>query len=420
ILDFSKIEAGKLTLEPVNFDLTAAVMEVTDLLALKTQEKGIELLVQFAPDLPRYVVGDPVRVRQILMNLASNAIKFTEKGHVLIRADCKREDEKRIRLYVTVEDTGIGIPPEKIAHVFEKFSQAEESTTRRFGGTGLGLSISHKLVKLMGGDMAVKSVFGQGSAFSFDILLALGESVDHPDSRIPACDLSGIRALVVDDSKLNCEICYQYLHSWNMRCEVCASADQAMRMLEEAARTGDPYCFALIDYKIDGTNGLQRADWIKSSSVPLDATLFMITALGQVVTSSKLQEKGFAGFFIKPFYPDQLQAALKILWDARQKSKELPLVTRHMVTRMMRAGKAENVIKEDMFPGIRVLVVEDMKVNLMLLTRILEKHGCQVFPAMNGKEAVERMHENRYDIGFMDGQMPEMAGFEATRWIREE
>ena len=420
ILDFSKIEAGKLTLEPISFDLTAAVMEVTDLLALKTQEKSIELLVQFAPDLPSQVAGDPVRLRQILLNLTGNAIKFTEKGHVLIKANWKPEDDKHLRFFFEVEDTGIGIPPDKIKHVFEKFSQAEESTTRKFGGTGLGLSISNKLVKMMNGQMDVKSTPGQGSTFSFDVLLALGEQADIPDSKIPACDLSGIRVLVIDDSRLNQEILYQYLNTWHMRCDVCGTADQAMKMLEEAAHTGDPYRFALIDYKIDGTNGLQLADWIKSSSVPLDATLFMITALGQVITSSKLQEKGFSGFFIKPFYPDQLKAALQILWDARQKGIALPLVTRHMVTRMMHAGKVDSAIREDMFLGSRVLVVEDMKVNMILITKILQKHGCEVFPAVNGKEGVEMLRKNRYDIVFMDCQMPEMDGFEATKKIREE
>jgi len=420
ILDFSKIEAGKLTLEPIPFDLAATVMEVTDLLSLRTQEKNIELLVQFAPDLPPDLVGDPVRVRQILMNLAGNAIKFTEKGHVLVRADWKPEAEGKVRLLFEVEDTGIGIPADKVEHIFEKFSQAEESTTRKFGGTGLGLSICTRLVTMMGGTIGVKSEFGKGSVFHFDIVLATSKRKGAQESRVPDCDLSGLRVLAVDDMKLNQEILYQYLHTWRMRCDVCASADQAMKMLEDAAKNGDPYHFALIDYRISGTNGLQLAEWIKSSSVPLDATLFMITALGQVVTSSKLQEKGFAGFFIKPFYPDQLKAALQILWDAKKHGKELPLVTRHMVTTMLRTKTGESTIQPDMFLGTKVLAVEDMKVNMMLITKILEKHGCEVFPAVNGREAVEKMRTKHYDMVFMDCQMPEMDGFDATRKIREE
>ncbi len=418
ILDFSKIEAGKLSLEPINFDLSATIMEVTDLLALKTQEKNIELLVQFAPDLPRYVVGDPMRVRQILMNLAGNSIKFTEEGYVLIRVDWQQESNG-IRLLFEVEDTGIGISADKIEHIFEKFSQAEESTTRKFGGTGLGLSICSRLVGMMGGTIGVRSDLDKGSVFHFNILLKRGERIDTVESRIPECDLSGIRVLVVDDSHLNQEILYQYLHTWKMRCDVCGAADKAMELLERAAEEKDPYSFALIDYKIDGTNGLQLADWIKSSAVPLDATLFMITALGQVVTSSKLQEKGFAGLFIKPFYPDQLKAALQILWNAKKTNTSLPLITRHMVTRMMKLGTSNESIRSDMFLGTKVLVAEDMKVNMMLITKILQKHGCEVFPAVNGKEAIEMLQKNRYDIVFMDCQMPEMDGFEATAKIRE-
>ncbi len=425
ILDFSKIEAGKLVLEPITFDLMAMVMEVTDLLALRAQERGLELLVQFSPDLPRAVVGDPTRLRQILMNLAGNAIKFTEKGYVLIRVNVQQEGGQQenaghLRLYFEVEDSGIGIPPDKLAYVFDKFTQAEESTTRKFGGSGLGLAVCNRLVEMMEGSIAVKSELGKGSVFSFDIVVGPAALEAIPILKIPQVDLAGMRVLVVDDSAITQQILFQCLQAWQMRCDVCAVADKALAMMEEAARNNDPYHFALIDYRIDGTNGLQLADWIKSSSVPLDATLFMVTALSQVVTSSNLQEKGFSGLFIKPFYPDQLKAALQILWDARQHGKTLPLVTRHMVTQMLKTHTNKTTIQPDMFLGTHVLVVEDMKVNLMLLTKILEKHGCEVSSAANGREAVEKISKNHYDIVFMDCQMPEMDGFEATRNIREQ
>lgn len=420
ILDFSKIEAGKLTLEPIALDLTGTIMEVTDLMALKTQEKGLELLVQFAPDLPRHVVGDPMRIRQILLNLVSNAIKFTEMGHVLIRVKWKQEAQQQIRFYFEVEDTGMGIPPDKVNYIFEKFSQAEESTTRKFGGTGLGLSICNRLVEMMGGTLKVRSELGVGSVFYFDIVLGQGTEDLSYQKKIPECDLSGIRVLVVDDSKINQEIVSQYLSAWHMRCDACASGEAALAMMEAAARDGDPYRFALIDYLIEDTNGMQLAEWIRSSPVPLDATLFMITALGQVITSAKLTECGFSGFFIKPYYPEQLKAALQLLCNAKREGTVLPLVTRHMVTRMMHIGIKEDVIQPDMFFDVRVLVVEDLRVNLLLLKKILEKHGCEVFSAVNGREAVEKMRENRYDIVFMDCQMPEMDGFEATRCIRKE
>jgi signal transduction histidine kinase/DNA-binding response OmpR family regulator len=420
ILDFSKIEAGKLFLQPVTCDLPAIVMEVTDLLALKTQEQGIELLVQLAPDLPRYVIGDPTRLRQILLNLAGNAVKFTEKGHVLIRINGKQQLNGIFHLHFEVEDTGIGISQDKVDHIFEKFSQAEESTTRKFGGTGLGLTICHKLVSMMQGNIGVRSELGKGSVFYFDIALPVGTEISAQQTHIPECDLSGLRAIVVDSSKLNRDILHQYLQAWHMRCDSFASAQDALEKMEEASRAGDPYQFALLDYRIEGTHGLQLAEWIKSSSISLDATLFMITAFSQIITSANLAEQGFAGFFAKPFYPDQLKAALQLLWDAKKHGKAIPFITRNMLVAMLRAQSGTPVIESDMFHGMRVLVVEDMKVNLMLLKKILEKQGCNVSSASNGKQAIDFLRRESFDLVFMDCQMPEMDGFEATRIIREE
>jgi CheY-like chemotaxis protein len=395
-------------------------MEITDLLAPKTQEKGIELLVSFAPDLPRYVTGDPTRLRQILLNLTGNAIKFTEEGHVLIKVNWREEPDKRIRFYFEIEDTGMGIPSDRLSHIFEKFSQAEESTTRRFGGTGLGLTSCSKLVNMMEGAIYVASEQGMGSVFSFNIILRPAARTTVIHSQIPDSDLTGLRVLVVDDLQINREILYQSMIAWNMRCDTCATADKALLLMQEAASQNDPYHFAFLDYRIEGTNGMQLAEWIKTSPISLDATLFMVTALGQVITSMNLLEHGFSGFFVKPFSPDHLKAALQLLWDARKTGKKLPLVTRHMVASMLRARNREDLAALDSFTGTRVLVVEDMKVNLMLIVKILQKRGCEVSIAMNGKEAVEEMRKNSYDIVFMDCQMPEMDGFEATKTIRKE
>ncbi len=422
ILDFSKIEAGKLVLEPIAFALNDTVMEVTDLLALKTQEKGIELVVNFAPDLPHHVIGDPTRLRQILLNLAGNAIKFTEEGHVLIRVSWKDEPEQRLRFFFEIEDTGIGIPADKLYQIFDKFTQAEESTTRRFGGSGLGLAICNKLVSMMGGNIYVASELGKGSVFSFSVILSAGTKTkatpaNHP---IPETDLAGFRVLIVDDSDVTREILHKYFDSWHMRSDSCATAQEAMALLEKAAHAGDAYRFAFIDYRIEGTNGLQLGEWIQSSSIPLDTTLFMITALGQVITSMNLTEHGFSGFFAKPFYPEQIKAAMQLLADAKKTGKKLPLVTRHFIANMLHARTDGSTAQSDLFPGTHVLVVEDMKVNLMLIVKILEKRGCNVSVAFNGKEAVELVRQNRYDLIFMDCQMPEMDGFEATRAIRLE
>ena len=415
ILDFSKIEAGKLTLESTDFDPVQLVMDVTDLLMLRTQEKNIELLVQLAPDLPRRITGDPTRLRQILLNLAGNAIKFTEKGHVLIHVKWTALPESRVTLSFEVSDSGIGISADKLDYVFDKFSQAEESTTRRFGGTGLGLSICSKLVTMMGGTIAVASEVGVGSVFRFTIQSE--RAAPSEQLTIPAEILVGLRVLVVDDSVINRAILGSYFTAWNMRCDLALSAEDALAKMEDAARSDDPYHFACIDYRISGTQGLQLAEWIRSSRISLSATLFMITAFSPSITSDNLKAKGFAGFLMKPFYPDPLKAALTMLWEARQQGKDLPLVTRHFTNDALNV-RQDNAIRPDLFTGLPVLIVEDMKVNLLLLTKILQNHGCVVSSAMNGREAIEKLKEDKFAVVFMDCQMPEMDGFEATRHIR--
>ncbi len=419
ILDFSKIEAGKLELEPINFNLSSAVEEVTDVLRLQTQEKGLELLVQFAPDVPEFVVGDPGRVRQILLNLTNNAIKFTEKGHVLIEIKAKKEGKKKVRLFFEVQDTGIGISKDKVEYIFNKFSQAEESTTRKFGGTGLGLAICKSLTEMMEGSIRAKSELGKGSVFYFDILLPIGTKEEINDN-IPKIDLKGYRALVVDDYKTNCEILYQYLHSWGMECDVFYSAEEAYEAANKAFKEGKPYDVALADYRMGGMSGLEFTQKIRKNKNLKDKLLVMVTSAGQIAPAKELKKKGLTGFLTKPFYPEQLKALLKIILYSRENNKKLDkLVTRHMVTCLMRdeADKATSEIKQ--YPDKRILVVEDMKVNLMLLTKILEKYGVRVDSAANGLEGLDMLKKFEYDLVFMDCQMPEMDGFEATKALRK-
>lgn len=420
ILDFSKIEAGKLVLEPVEFDLSAVVMEVTDLLSVKAQEKNIELLVDFGPALPRIVKGDAIRLRQIITNLAGNAIKFTEKGYVLIRVEWELSVDDRLRLRFAVEDTGIGISQDKLHYIFDKFSQAEESTTRKYGGTGLGLSICSRLVELMGGTISVQSEYGKGSAFHFDIVLDMVEDQQDVDEGVPNSDLGGLRVIVVEESPVNQHILYRYFSAWNMRCDLCKDAQEAVILMREAEQSRKPYHFAMVDFSMKGTQGMQLMDWFSSSGVDLSSTMFIVTATNEMVTSRNLKEDGFSGLFVKPFYPVQVKLALQVLWDAKQQNKVIPLVTRHMVMRLIQAGGKHTSQAADIHQGVRVLAVEDMKVNLMLITKILQKFGCIVSSALNGKIAVEMMREQRYDLVFMDCQMPEMDGFEATRIIRKE
>ena len=418
ILDFSKIEAGKLTLDPVRFDIYKTINEVTDLLSLTTQDKGIELIVSLDPELPRFVIGDSVRLRQILLNLATNAIKFTEKGYVLIRAKAQPTANQQIHLFFEVEDSGIGIPENKLNHIFESFAQAEESTTRKFGGTGLGLAICKKLSGMMGGSINVTSELGKGSIFHFYVTMGRTEQ-RATERHIVDCDLTRLRVLIIDDSEISCTIIRTYLESWNMRGDTCTSAEDAIVMAKKAVRDGDPYQFALIDYYLDGSsNGKNLGKVIKEDPELKDMILIMLTALSQVVGSDNISDFGFSGFFIKPLYPNHFKATLQILWNAKQRGEKAPLLTRPQVNNLLQGKVHSETINTSMFSGTNVLVIEDMKVNLMLITKILEKHGCTVSSAGNGQEGAKAISKNNYDIVFMDCQMPIMDGFEATRQVR--
>ena len=419
ILDFSKIEAGKLELEPINFDLHAAVEEVTDVFRLQTQDKGIELLARFTADVPKYVVGDLGRVRQILLNLCSNAIKFTEQGHVLVNVSSQMENDNKVRLSFEVEDTGIGIPEDKQDYIFSKFSQAEESTTRKFGGTGLGLAICKSLAEMMEGSIGVRSTLGTGSTFHFDILLPIGKATKEK-SGIPSVDLKGVRAVIVDDYKINCEILYQYLHEWGMHCDVFSSAEDAYQKAKQMAESGTPYDIALVDHHLSGMNGLEFTKEIRKDKSLKDKMLVMVTSANQISTPEELEKYGLDGFLVKPFYPEQLKASLQIVVDAQKQGKAPDrLVTRHLVTSMMRDKKEKASEELKQYPDKRILVVEDMKVNLLLITKLLGKHGLRVDSAGNGVEAVDMLKNFDYDLVFMDCQMPEMDGFEATKNIRK-
>lgn len=418
ILDFSKIEAGKLTLEPIAFTLAEAIEEVTDVLRLRTQEKNLELLVNVDPTAPVSVVGDPGRIRQIIMNLAGNSIKFTEQGHVLIRVRGEKEGKDKVRLCFEIEDTGIGISADKQEYIFQKFSQAEESTTRKFGGTGLGLAICKSLVEMMDGTIGVRSEMGKGSTFYFDMLLPMTKPGALKGS-IPDVDLTGKRGLVVDDYRINCEILYQYLHSWGMECDVFTSAEEAYDVVVAAQKAKCPYDVLLVDYHLGGMDGLEFVDKLHKHSKQTGSLPVMVTSAAQVETPEKLKARGLAGFLTKPFYPEHLKALLQVLVDARQNKKDPGFLTRHLITRMMYEQSHQQATEIKRYPNMRILAVEDVKVNLMLITKVLERHGLRVDTAANGQEALEMVKQFHYDLILMDCQMPEMDGFEATQAIRK-
>jgi CheY-like chemotaxis protein/signal transduction histidine kinase len=417
ILDVSKIEAGALRLDPSNFSLYSCVQDVTDVLMSRTQEQNIELLVEFAPTVADYYIADAGRVRQILLNLLSNAIKFTEKGHVLLRIRAQGIQGTHAKLFFEVEDTGIGISEDKLAHIFNKFSQAEESTTRKFGGTGLGLAICKSLLTLMNGSISASSVVGKGSVFRFDITLPYGDDNQKTPSSYPDIALSNLHALIVDDLEINRDILCGYLKNWGMSFDTADCAEEALALFKAAANKEKPYDIALIDRQMPGASGMELAKLIKQDSQIAPTPLIMLTssASGEMAAPKDILQAGFLGFIMKPFHPLTLKNILLFVLDAAHKKDFSQLISRNL---MLENDSQKHKQISKTFRGIRALVVDDIALNLMLLVNILEKLGCIVDEASNGVQALSMAKTSDYDIIFMDCHMPEMDGYEATKQIR--
>lgn len=427
ILDFSKIEAGKLTIEPISFDLRVAVEEVADLLAVRAQEKKIEIIVRYDPRAPRRVVGDPGRIRQLLTNLMSNAVKFTERGHVLLNIECTKQDKDLAHLFFSVEDSGIGISQENLGHVFEKFTQADASTTRRYGGTGLGLAICRQLVELMKGQIGAESEVGVGSKFWFRLCLAVDQ---HEPEELLKADLSGLRLLVVDDNEVNRKVLREQLSSWGIENDAFESAVEALAALHNAHAQGKPYQIAILDYQLPGMNGEMLARAIKADSKLKDTVLVLLTSMGTRGDGKRFAEAGFAAYLVKPVHHRHLMDALAVVWGAKVRGMKLKLVTRHTLLEA-KSGlhghskvqvKGDSKEKQDQAKALiqdaRVLLAEDNAVNQMVAKKMLEKLGCKVEVAANGEQALLKVEKGSYDIVFMDCQMPEMDGYAATHEIR--
>ncbi|HEX6591699.1 MAG TPA: response regulator [Moraxellaceae bacterium] len=401
ILDFSKIEAGKLTIEALPFDLMLAMDEVCDLMLPQVQEKKIELVQRYAPDCPRLLQGDVGRIRQILLNFLGNAVKFTQKGHVLVEitADSVVGDEAVIRLAVT--DTGIGIAKEKQAHLFEQFTQADASTTRRFGGTGLGLAICKALAELMGGHVGLESAEGKGSTFY--AVLPLKRQSAYEARALPA-ELQGLNLLVVDDLELNRRILREGLSSHGLRISEAASMTDAMTAMRRAVADKNPFQVALLDYHLPDGTGEMLAEGI-SHDPALSGTRLVLLSSGPVRGElDRLKAAGFSAVMPKPVRLNQLLDELLHIVSARPRPRD---------------GENENDKQADRLPAnLRVLLAEDNAVNQKVAVRMLEKMGVRVDVANNGLEAVRMCLQSRYDLVLMDCQMPEMDGYAATREIR--
>src|SRR6202171_1925175 len=412
ILDFSKIEAGKMTGEPIPSDPRVAVEDMAELMASKAREKGLDLILRFAPGTPSRVIGDPGRIRQILINLSGNAVKFTTKGHVYLSVECEEGTDEQARLRFSVADTGIGIPANKLGHIFERFSQADASTTRKYGGTGLGLSISKQLVELMGGKMGVESKVGEGSRFWFSLPLPV--DLTPPDTAPIDMDMTGVRVLSVDDNPTNLFVLREQLSSWGLRNDSSSSAEDGLNLLRAAQSAGDPYHIAILDQQRPTMDGENLARAIKADAKLKNTALVLLTSLG-MRDAARMSKAGFSVCLTKPARASQLLNALITAWGNQKRAPSA-----HFVSRPAAEARASISPAEPAAPIFRahVLIVEDNSVNQMVAARLLEKLGCRVDVAANGRKAVEMVSLVSYDVIFMDCQMPEMDGFEATQEIR--
>ncbi len=402
ILDFSKIEAGKMSIEQVDFSLPRLMRDTLKPLGMRCEQKGVELIIALPPDIPEQVSGDPSRLRQILINLVGNAVKFTECGEVVVRVELDKASSGQAFLHFSVADTGIGIPPEKQSTIFEAFSQADSSITRRFGGTGLGLTICAKLVELMGGQIWVESIPGAGATFHFSIATTV--IAEHRPAS-PLTSLAGSRVLVADDNVVNREMLASLLAGWGARPTLAASGQEALGALHAARTEGDPYRVVLLDSYMPEVDGFAVADALKSESGPLGgSTIMMISSAGLRGDAARCRELGISAYLTKPLSPDELLEAISTLLG-RAPTAEKPLLTRHSLE--------ENRRK------LNILLAEDSVVNQKLAVALLNKRGHEVSVAVNGEEAVRLNEEADYDLILMDVQMPVMDGLEATAVIRQ-
>jgi PAS domain S-box-containing protein len=404
ILDFSKIEAGKIELEAIDFDLYATVEEAVGLLAEKVGVKGLELVCHIDAQPPCWLRGDPGRLRQVLLNLAGNAIKFTERGEVVVCARLEDQGPAGTVVRCEVRDTGAGIPAEVQSRLFSSFTQADTSTTRKFGGTGLGLAISKRLVGLMGGEIGLTSEPGRGSTFRFTVRLAKGEAASPAPRHSDA--LRGLRALVVDDNATNRMVLTRSLAGWGLRVAEAPGGAEALAVLRSA---GEAFALALLDFKMPEMDGLELARHIKADPALAGVKLIMLTSLGVRGQREQARLAGIDGYLVKPVRQSQLYDCLVTVLAAPEPFPP------------GRTGPAADSKQRPppVAQGPCVLLAEDNVVNQVLARRLLEKLGCCVDVVGNGQEAVAAVARGEYALVFMDCQMPEMDGFEATGVIRQ-
>jgi two-component system sensor histidine kinase/response regulator len=403
ILDFSKIEAGKLEFESIPFDLRESLGEAMQTLSFRAHQKGLELVYDVQPDVPESLIGDPGRVRQILVNLIGNAIKFTEQGEILVSVAEQSEASGKVCLHISVADTGIGIPLDRQKKIFEAFSQADGSTTRKFGGTGLGLTISTRLVELMGGRIWVESEPGKGSTFHFTAWVAVQAKVTRP-ALIDSSQLRDLPVLIVDDNFTNRRVLEGMLSRWEMKPSAVEGGQAALQAMETAAKEGRPFSLVIVDGQMPGMDGFTLVKCIQQRRELAGVTIVMLTSIGQRGDAAHCRELGISAYLLKPARQSELFETLCRVLRKSPPTESPALITRH-------------TLREER-SRLQILLAEDNVVNQTLAVRLLEKRGYVVTVVGDGRAALTALEKQSYDLILMDVQMPEMDGFQATAAIR--
>jgi PAS domain S-box-containing protein len=408
ILDFSKIEAGKLDMESLEFNLEEVLNNLTNVVTLKAQEKGLEILFRTSPDVPPNLVGDPLRLGQILTNLANNAVKFTEAGEIVITTGLVDQTEERVKLEFAVADTGIGMTRDQVSKLFEAFTQADTSTTRKYGGTGLGLSICKRLVNMMGGEIRAESKPDEGSVFTFTATFGIAR-IAEPKQLVPYEDLRGMEVLVVDDSETSREILLEVLESFSFAVNAVSSGAECLAELEKAPER-KPYKLVVMDWMMPGMDGIETSRLIKKhSGLPEMPRIIMLTAYGREEVMRQAEDVRLDGFLIKP-------VGKSVLFDTIMHAFHPEAPERISVS----TAASGDSLGKDRLGGMKILLVEDNEINQQVAQEILEGAGALVTVAEHGRQALASLEEQAFDVVLMDIQMPVMDGYEATRNIRDD
>jgi signal transduction histidine kinase/CheY-like chemotaxis protein len=405
ILDFSKIEAGKLDMESIPFELRESLGETMKALSYRAHQKGLELIYDVHPDVPEALMGDPGRIRQIIVNLVGNSIKFTERGEIFVWVETETETPDSVRLHFAIKDTGVGIPADKQSKIFEAFSQADGSMARLYGGTGLGLTICTRLVGMMDGRIWVESELGKGSTFHLVISLSVQKDATSRPSHLEPARLRNLHALIVDDNFTNRRVLHGMLSRWGMKPTAVDGGRAALQAIEVAKNAGYPFPLILLDGQMPEMDGFMLAEQIHKDPALVNATIMMLTSAGHLGDAARCRELGISGYLVKPIRQGELLDAICLVLDNTAQKEPAPLVTRHTV--------------QEEKHRVHILLAEDNAVNQVLAVRMLEKRGYSVTVAPDGRAAVEAFKTGGFELVLMDIQMPGKDGFEATAAIRE-